>query len=112
MCIRDSVGIVGKAYLHPELAAGAQETVFIVMVTKMFPSVITGILLSAILAAVMSTADSQLLVTASSISEDFYRPFIRKNASDKELVWVGRISVIVVSVIAYFMAYNLSLIHI
>ncbi len=100
------VGIVGKAYLHPELAAGAQETVFIVMVTKMFPSVITGILLSAILAAVMSTADSQLLVTASSISEDFYRPFIRKNASDKELVWVGRISVIVVSVIAYFMAYN------
>lgn len=63
-----------------------------------------GFLLAAIIAASMSTADSQLLVASSSFTSDIYKPIIRKNASDKEILWVGRIVVIVVSVVAYFIA--------
>ena len=56
------------------------------------------------MAASMSTADSQLLVASSSFTSDIYKPIFRKNASDKETLWVGRIVVLVVSVIAYFIA--------
>ena len=93
--------------LHPELiAAGTQETIFIVLVRKLFPAFVAGILLSAILAAAMSTADSQLLVASSSFTSDIYQPVIRKNASEKEILWVGRIVVIVLAVVAYFIASN------
>ena len=80
------------------------STVFIQMVRKIFPPVLSGICLSAILAASMSTADSQLLVASSSFTSDIYKPVIRKKASDKELLWVGRIVVLVVAIIAYFIA--------
>ncbi|MCK4766329.1 MAG: sodium/proline symporter PutP [Candidatus Aminicenantes bacterium] len=96
------VGIVGRAYLNATpLAAGTEETVFMVMVNATAPPFIAGILLAAILAAVMSTADSQLLVTSSAISEDFYKVLFRKKASQKELVWVSRLAVIGVAIIAY-----------
>lgn len=91
--------------MHPELiAAGQQENIFIVLVRELFPAFIAGILLSAILAAAMSTADSQLLVASSSFTSDIYRPVIRKDASEKEVLWVGRIVVIIIAVIAYFIA--------
>ena len=86
------------------LTAGAQKTVFIVMARKFFPPAIAGILLAAIMAASVSTADSQLLVASSSFTSDIYKPLIRKNAGSKEVLWVGRIAVVILSVVAYFIA--------
>ncbi|MBQ8877220.1 MAG: sodium/proline symporter, partial [Lachnospiraceae bacterium] len=83
------------------------STVFIQMVRAMFPAVISGILLSAILAASMSTADSQLLASASAFASDVYKPVIRKDkASDKEMLWAGRFVVLVIAVIAVLIASN------
>lgn len=98
------VGLVGRAYI--EGALDNSETVFMEMVGLIFHPLIAGILLAAILAAVMSTADSQLLVTASAISEDFYKVLFRKNASNKELVWVSRFTVVGVAIVAYLLALN------
>ncbi len=99
------VGMLGRAIM-PGLEGASVEKVFMLMVQSMFNPWIAGIMLAAILAAIMSTADSQLLVTASAISQDIYRPFIKPNASQKELVWVGRITVIVVALIAFIIALN------
>jgi len=101
-----AVGIVGRAYLAPALEGCDAEKVFIVMVTQMFPMVVAGVFLAAILAAIMSTADSQLLVTTSAITEDFYKALVRKNASDRELVWVSRFTVVGVAVVALAFALN------
>ena len=76
------------------------------LVSFIFHPVVAAILLSAILAAIMSTADSQLLVTASAISGDFYKAFIKKDASDKQLVWVSRLTIVAVAIIAGFFAAN------
>src|SRR5699024_5799577 len=67
---------------------------------------ITGFILAAILAAIMSTVSSQLLVTSSAVTEDFYRTFFRKKASDKELVLIGRLAVLVVAIISVILAYT------
>lgn len=83
------------------------STVFIQMVRYIFPGVISGILLSAILAASMSTADSQLLSASSAFASDVYKPIIRKNkASDREMGWLGRIIVLVIAVVALLIASN------
>ncbi len=100
------VGVVGRVYLTQTLEGSATETVFMIMVNTTFPTIIAGILLAAILAAIMSTADSQLLVTASALTEDLYKVLFRKNASDKELVWASRGAVILVAVIAFILALN------
>ena len=100
------VGLLGRVYLKEDLSATAGETVYIKMVLSIFPVVFAGLFLAAILAAIMSTADSQLLVTASAITEDFYKTKIRKNASDKELMMVSRGTVIVVAIIAAIIATN------
>ncbi len=86
------------------LPQGLQKLVFIELARRYFPAFISGLLLAAIIAASMSTADSQLLVASSSFTSDIYKPVIRKNASDNELLWVGRGVVVIVSVIAYFIA--------
>ena len=86
------------------LPIGAQKTVFIVMARRFFPPAIAGFLLAAIMAASVSTADSQLLVASSSFTADLYQPLLRKNASDKEVLFMGRLAVIVISIIAYMMA--------
>jgi sodium/proline symporter len=81
--------------------------VFIQIVRRIFPAFISGILLSAILAASMSTADSQLLASASAFASDVYKPIIRKDkASDKEMLWAGRIVVLVISIAALLIASN------
>ncbi len=99
------VGIVGRVYLGDIFTTAAEsETVFMVMALQLFPPVVAGILLSAILAAVMSTADSQLLVASSSISGDIYEKFSRKKADPKKLMWVGRFGVIGIAVIAAIFA--------
>ncbi len=93
------------AHLAEELiATGNQKLIFIELARDLFPPVIAGILLAAIIAASMSTADSQLLVASSSFTSDIYKPVIRKNASSKEALWVGRLVVLVIAVIAYFIA--------
>ncbi|MBQ6164213.1 MAG: sodium/proline symporter PutP [Clostridia bacterium] len=83
------------------------STVFIQIVRKIFHPVFSGILLSAILAASMSTADSQLLASASAFSSDVYKPIFRKGkASDKEMLWVGRVVVLAIAVVALIIAAN------
>lgn len=108
-----AIAILGRTYLLGDgtslaaslLPAGAQQNIFIVIVKSLFPGFIAGILLAAIIAAAMSTADSQLLVASSSFTSDIYQPIIRKNkASDKETMWVGRIVVALVAIVAFIIA--------
>lgn len=80
------------------------EKVFILLVEYLFHPVVAGFCLAAILAAIMSTADSQLLVSASTLTEDFYKALLRPNASQRELVILGRATVIVVATIACLLA--------
>lgn len=106
-----AVGFFGIAYFaqHPEQAAPVSannERVFIELSGLLFNPWIAGILLSAILAAIMSTLSCQLLVCSSAITEDFYKGFFRKTASQRELVWVGRAAVLAVSVLAIALAAN------
>ena len=96
-------GAVGRMFMG-EIADSS--TVFIQMTRRIFPPVISGILLSAILAASMSTADSQLLASASAFASDVYKPVFRKNASDKEMLWAGRAVVLFIAVIALIIAAN------
>ncbi|SFC49528.1 sodium/proline symporter [Marinospirillum celere] len=98
------IGLVGTVYIGEGLGDG--ETVFMVMVNALFHPVIAGILLAAILAAVMSTADSQLLVSSSALTEDFYKSIFRKDATQEELVRIGRIAVIVIALAAMLLAFN------
>ena len=101
------VGILGRMMLGFDQKIYDDSLVFITMVRKIFPGVISGILLSAILAASMSTADSQLLSAASAFSSDVYKPLIRKNqATDKEMLWTGRYVVLAISIIALLIASN------
>ena len=86
------------------LPSGLQKTVFIVMARRFFPPAVAGLLLAAIMAASVSTADSQLLVASSSFTADIYQPLIRKKAGEKEVLWVGRLAVIIIAVIAFFIA--------
>ena len=101
------VGIFGAPYLakYGIVLTGADtEKVFMYTIDHMFGPVLAGIFLSAILAAIMSTADSQLLVTASAVSSDIYKVVTKKKASEKTLIWVSRAAVIVVAVIAGIIA--------
>ena len=86
------------------LPIGAQKTVFMVMARKFFPPAVAGILLAAIMAASVSTADSQLLVASSSFTADIYKPLIRKKAGEREVLWIGRLTVVAVAIVAYFIA--------
>ena len=98
-----AAGVIGRLYMGGDLADSS--TVFIQMVRKIFPGIISGLLLSAILAASMSTADSQLLASASAFASDVYKPVIRKDkASEKEMLWAGRIVVLIIAVVALFIA--------
>lgn len=82
------------------------EKIFIAFSQILFDPIIAGILLAAILSAIMSTIDSQLLVSSSAVAEDFYKAILRKNASDRELVWVGRAAVGTIALIATLLATN------
>ncbi len=107
MCGAMLVGLFGIAYMVDRgQSISDPETIFIFFSQTLFHPLIGGFLLSAILAAVMSTISSQLLVTSSSMTEDFYRGFLRRNASTKELMVVSRLSVIVVALIALILSLN------
>lgn len=106
-----AVGFVGIPFFlsHPA-AAGAvtanAETVFIELAKQLFNPWIAGLLLAAILAAIMSTLSCQLLVCSSALTEDVYRTFLRRNAGQTELVWIGRAMVMLVALIAIGIASN------
>jgi len=113
LCLGGAVaaGFFGIAYFqqHPELAAVVNanpETVFMELTKILFNPWVAGIVLAAILAAVMSTLSCQLLVCSSTLTEDFYKAFLRKDASQKELVWVGRLMVLAIALLAIYMAGN------
>lgn len=109
------IGVIGRAYLYPTIlgadGVSSSENVFIEMIKKVFMSdfslaFVGGLFLCGILAAIMSTADSQLLVTASAVSEDIYHKIVKPEAESKKVLWVSRITVLVVAVIAYVIALN------
>lgn len=100
------VGLVGRIFLPEMLSGPESETVFLVMSRAIFSPFMAGLIWSAVLAAIMSTSSAQLLVTASVVSKDLYHKVFRKDASDKELVLVSRITVILVAAIAITLALN------
>lgn len=106
------IGVIGRAYLYPEvLAGGEEEKVFINMILKLFNEdiavpIIGGIFLCGILAAIMSTADSQLLVSASSVAEDIVKGIVKKDASEETIFRISKITVLVIAVLAYLIALN------
>ncbi|MBQ6454320.1 MAG: sodium/proline symporter, partial [Coriobacteriales bacterium] len=95
------VGVIGRLFLGFDETINSNSTVFIQMVRILFPALLSGILLSAVLAASMSTADSQLLAAASAFASDVYKPVVRKGvATDKEMLWVGRDVVLGIAIVA------------
>ncbi len=99
------VGLVGLVYVtNSGVSVDDGEKIFMLLVNSLFHPVIAGILLAAILAAVMSTADSQLLVSSSALAEDFYKQVFKKDASSEEIVMVGRVAVIGISIVALVLA--------
>ncbi|WP_101775752.1 sodium/proline symporter PutP [Pasteurella oralis] len=111
LCLLGAIGIgffgIAYFYANPQVANLVNkepEQVFIELSKLLFNPWIAGVLLSAILAAVMSTLSAQLLISSSAITEDFYKGFIRPKASDKELVWLGRAMVLTIAAIAIWIA--------
>ena len=98
------VGLVGVPYFDPALSDTDSEKVFLLLVEALFHPVPAGICLAAVLAAIMSTADSQLLVASSTFTEDLYVRHFRRAAGERELVTVGRVAVLVVAVAAFALA--------
>ncbi|MBQ4648484.1 MAG: sodium/proline symporter [Clostridia bacterium] len=108
-----AIAILGRTFLLDDgtslvkllVPDGAQQNIFIEIAQAIFHPIVAGFLLAAIVAAAMSTADSQLLVASSAFTSDIYKPLVRKDkASDKEMLWVGRIVVLAVSLVAYLIA--------
>jgi SSS family solute:Na+ symporter/sodium/proline symporter len=107
VCGATATGFAGIAYVAKTgVTLGDPETIFILLSQVLFHPLIAGFLLAAILAAIMSTISSQLLVTSSSLTGDFYQAFLNKEATDKQLVLVGRLSVLLVAIVSVFLAYD------
>lgn len=100
------IGLVGLVYVtnNPSVALDDGEKIFMLLVNVMFHPVMAGILLAAILAAIMSTADSQLLVSSSALAEDLYKQIFNKDATSDQIVRMGRIGVVSISIIALLLA--------
>ncbi|GHE80396.1 sodium/proline symporter PutP [Thalassotalea profundi] len=107
VCGAVATGFVGIAYIAKTGATlNDAETIFIVLSQLLFHPFIAGFLLAAILAAIMSTISSQLLVTSSSLTGDFYQEFLNKTATEKQLVFAGRVSVLIVAIVAVMLAFD------
>ena len=100
------VGSAGTAYLSGVLTPEMAETVFSASMQQMYPSFVAGLFLCAILAAAMSTADSQLLVASSAFSRDVYKGLLKKDAKEKEVLNVSRITVFIIAAVAFVIALN------
>ncbi|MCW3489277.1 sodium/proline symporter PutP [Dethiobacter alkaliphilus] len=99
-------GFVGIAAFGPGNALADPEWVFMEVVQLVFNPWIAGVLLAAVLAAIMSTIDSQLLVSSSALTEDFYHTFFKRDASQQELIWVGRFAVLIIAALALVLAFG------
>lgn len=100
------VGISGRLVLEPALHGTDTEKVFIVMANLYMHPVIAGFCLAGVMAAIMSTASAQLLVASSAFAQDFYGSVFRPQASAPELLWAGRISVLVIAMLAFWLGLN------
>jgi sodium/proline symporter len=98
--------MAGIAYLSPPLSGSDSEKVFIELVSLLFHPLVAGVLLAAILAAIMSTADSQLLVASAALTKDFYKGLWRPQAREAELVWLNRTAVVLVAAVAIALAWS------
>ena len=99
------IGIVGR-YLYPTALCTASdaENIFIVMATDLMPPLLAGLAMAGILAATISSSDSYLLIAASAFAKNIFQGLIKKNASDKQVMWVSRITLLVVALIAMIIA--------
>ena len=106
------IGVLGRAYLAGDMGVlEDSEKVFIEMIKKVFTvdsnlALLAGLFIAAILAAIMSTADSQLLVASSAVSEDIYKGIIKKDATENNVLNVGRAATVAVAVIALLIAWD------
>jgi len=101
------IGLIGIGMFEElDVMAKEHEKVFIYMISAAMGPWLGGIMLAAVLSAIMSTIDSQLLVSSSALTEDFYQKVLKRNAGQREVVWIGRLCVIVISVIALVLALN------
>ena len=98
------VGYVGRIF-YPNLAD--PETIFPTILLEMLNPWFAGIMIAALMALIMSTIDSQLLSAASTLTEDFYHSFVDKQASERKLVWVSRVSVLAIGAIGAVLALNM-----
>ncbi len=99
-----TVGLAGIGWLDPALEGADSEKVFILLSSQLFHPLVAGLLLAAILAAIMSTADSQLLVSASALSEDLYRKAFGGDADDRQMIMVARVAVVLIAFLAFGLA--------
>ena len=100
------IGILGVGiFKDVSHLGGDSEKIFIYMIKRLFNPWIAGIMLAAVLSAIMSTIDSQLLVSSTTLTEDFYK-YMKKDVSDQEIMWIGRICVIVIAFLALLFALN------
>lgn len=110
LCLAVFIGVVGRA-VYPTLLSGhATENIFIEMCKGLLSNgalpIIAGIMLSGVLAAQISTSDSQLLVASSAVSQNFFKGLLKPDASEREVMWVSRLTIIVVAVMAAVLAFN------
>lgn len=101
-----AVGLTGLGVVNHYLSGDNREKVFIFMAIQLLPPIVAGICLSGILAAIMSTASAQLLVAASAFAEDIYRGFFRRRAGRRELLWIGRLALIGIAIMAFIAGLN------
>jgi len=99
------IGLIGRAIMPTGLnTASNSENIFTLLTLKFFPPLLAGIVISGILAASMSSADSYLLITSSSLANDIYKNVLKNDASDKEVLWVSRITMLLVTLFGIFVA--------
>jgi sodium/proline symporter len=103
-----STALIGIAFFEkfPQYTLDNPEAVFLTLGQIIFHPLIAGFLLAAVLAAIMSTVSSQLIVTSSALIQDLYKVVLRKNGSDREYVFLGRMAVLVVSIVAAILAFE------
>jgi sodium/proline symporter len=102
------IGIIGRSILAGEpgqlLSASGSENIFIILGVRFFPPIIAGVVISGILAASMSSSDSYMLIVASSLANDIYKDLFKKKASEAEVMWVARLSMLAVTVFGILVA--------
>jgi len=100
------IGLVGAVKFAGVLTPAQSETIFIHTSTALLPPIIAGIMMSGIMAATMSTSDSQLLISSSAVSTNLFKGLLKPNATDKQVMWVSRATIVIVTIISAFLALN------